>query len=505
MKIKILATSDIHGYVMNYRYSDNKITNIGLARLAALINKIKDENTVIIDNGDTIQGSPLTYYHHLYHENEINPLALCLNKIGYDYINLGNHDFNYGRDVLARYLKNLDAKCITCNINDDKNEFNFSYDIKDFGHTKLAFIGLTNNFIENWEIKSNIEGLTFYNAFDKLKELVNLLRNKVDYIIGVYHGGFEKDLITGIDQSNGTTENLGYKMCQEIKGLDVLISGHQHRSIATKLFDTVVTQTAQNGQELAAIVIDVEQKTIKAELLSTDEVDNDCIALINERERQCQKWLDQNIGRLDQDNCKVNDGFEARLHNHNIIQLMNQIQKDYTNADVSAVALFNDAVGFNQDITMRDIVSTYVYPNTLVKVEINGKILKRYLEQAARYFTVIDGKISINKDFIEPKPMHFDYDLVSGIDYVIDPSKDFGCRVFDIYYHGHLLQDDEILTIVVNNYRISGGGNYWMLKEGKVLQDDGKEMVEILAEYLIAHKDVKIIPDGKIEVKITKD
>ena len=100
--LKIYFTSDLHGYVYPTDYVERNEKNIGLLNIINHFNK--DGNTLIIDGGDTIQGSPFTNYLSN-SEFDVHPLATIMNAGGYDFITLGNHDFNYGKEYLKKYLK----------------------------------------------------------------------------------------------------------------------------------------------------------------------------------------------------------------------------------------------------------------------------------------------------------------------------------------------------------------------------------------------------------------
>ena len=115
-RIRILATSDVHGYIYPYSYANNKDENIGYARISTLVKALRDENTLLIDNGDVLEGSPLMFYHMHNNEDAVSPVAKVLNAMNYDYVNIGNHDYNYGEQALLKHLNDLDAPCITNNI-----------------------------------------------------------------------------------------------------------------------------------------------------------------------------------------------------------------------------------------------------------------------------------------------------------------------------------------------------------------------------------------------------
>lgn len=502
MKIKIYATSDTHGTITPYRYSDHKEMNMGLMKLSSLIHK--DEHTLLIDNGDVLEGSPLDYVHHLKFEDQIHPMAKCFNAMNYDYINLGNHEFNFGKENVWKYIHDTNAICLTSNLFDKGVCFGKEYVIHEFDeNNRIAIVGLTTQYIPNWEQPKNIVDMTFENVFDKLKQTADKIKKNEDVkgILVVYHGGFEKDLESGMPTENLTGENLGYKMCSEIEGIDVMISGHQHRSIAQFCHDTCVTQTAFNAKELAYIEWDLDTNERVAKLISADcEADETLYPLIEEEEKATQIYLDQPLGKLASGDLLVHDAFEARLHKHPLVSFLNRVQLDFTKADLSSVALFNDATGFNSTITMRDLVSTYVYPNTLCVVRMNGKTLKEYLEKCAEYFELTDGKIGVAPRFLAPKPAHYNYDMVDGVEYTIQVSNPVGSRIISLTRHGIPVKDEDSFTMVMSNYRAACGGDFFMIKDCEPLMAYQEDMVECLRQYIEKHPVIEINHQNNIKI-----
>ena len=208
--LKIYFTSDLHGYVFPTNYIDKKEKSIGLLNI---INDFKkDGNTLVIDGGDTIQGSPFTNYLSNYNFH-IHPMSKVMNAGGYDYITLGNHDFNYGYDYLKKYLCNLDAKCLCANVIDKTNELGIlRYDIKTLENgLKVGIIGFTTDFINIWERAENLTNFTVNDTISYIKPYYDELKDKVDILICIYHGGFEYDLDSYKKLSN-TKENIAYML-----------------------------------------------------------------------------------------------------------------------------------------------------------------------------------------------------------------------------------------------------------------------------------------------------
>lgn len=503
MKIKLLATSDVHGYITPYRYSDQKMANLGMMKLAPYLRK-KDKYTVLIDNGDVLEGSPLNYYHELYHREDTHPMAKIFNALDYDYVNIGNHEFNYGKEMTFRYLNDLNAKCITRNIKHEGKRIGCDYQIHRFDENHaIALIGLTTQYIPNWEKPHHITNMEFEHVLESVKEAVTEIKAKetVNGIVVVYHGGFECDVKTGEYLVVDTGENLGYRICKEVEGIDVMISGHQHQSLQTTCVNTVVTQTAFNAQELAEVEWDLDTHEIQCRLIPAgEEVDWSLLPLIEEEEKETQAFLDRPLGKFAQGDLLIRDAFDAKVHKHPLISFLNQVQLAVSGADCSACALFNDAVGFRQTITMRDCISTYVYPNTLVVLEITGRILKEFLEKCAEYFDVKDGEICISYSYEYPKPQHYNYDMVDGVSYTIHCANPIGERVTDLMFKGKALEADQTLTMVVNNYRAACGGDFFMLENAKIVDEIQTDMVTCLADYILAHPEVEVHHEENIKV-----
>ena len=151
---------------------------------------------------------------------------------------------------------------------------------------------------------------------------------------------------------------------------------------------------------------------------------------------------------------------------------------------------------------MRDIVSTYVYPNTLVVFKITGKILKEYLEKNAEYFAVEDEKIVVDYSFAYPKPQHYNYDMVDGVDYTIKVSNPKGSRIIDLKYKGEAVKDDQEFTLAISNYRAAGGGNFFMFKDAPRVLEMQEDMVTLLSNYIIEHQEVYLHHYENIKVTI---
>ena len=504
-RIRILATSDVHGYVFPYSYVDGKIINGSYSRLKTLINSLRDENTIVLDNGDVLEGSPLSFYHFLKKSDKISPMTIAMNEIGYDYVNVGNHDFNYGEDALFNHLNHLNSKCITTNWYYNDQPFCNTYILKEINGINIALFGLTTQYIPHWEQPKNIQNSKFSSAVDQAKNIVDKIKKdgKADYIICLYHGGFERNLETGQPSEDLTGENEAFEIAKKIPEINVLISGHQHRSLQGKLFKTYYTQTNCNGLELACIDIYPDTNVIETKIIPVEQsFDQHLLNLVKEEEDECQTWLDTPLGHSNID-LSIKDEVDARIHKAQLLTFINKAAIEYSGADISASSLFINATGLNSEITMRNLVSTYVYPNTLVIKQFTGKRLKEYLEKNAEFFSVSEkNQIVIDSSYLYPKNQVYNYDMLDGIEYTIKVSNPIGARIISLTKNGKQIHEDDLFTVVMNNYRASGGGNFDMIKEAKTVKEIATNMVDILADYIMKYKVIDFKPEHNIDVII---
>ncbi|WP_456271740.1 bifunctional metallophosphatase/5'-nucleotidase [Bacillus sp. AK031] len=508
-KMTIIETSDVHGSIFPINYGTNELQPVGFAKAAAIIKKIQSEkeNVITIDNGDIIQGTPLTYHYVKYMEDQPNPMVEVLNHLKYDAAVIGNHEFNYGMPMLQRAITQSNFPWLSANILDQSTgepKFGTPYIIKKFANgTKAAVLGATTHYIPNWENPEHIKGLKFNDCLESIRKWVKYIQEveQPDVLIVSYHGGFENDLVTGEKTEPHTGENQGYRICNEIEGIDILLTGHQHRQLADTVNGVLIIQPGFNGEYVGRADIELQWQHGKWEIVDkqavlipvgNEEEDEQILDLVNHYETKTQDWLDQPIGFIEGD-MTITDPFKARMEEHPLVEFINRVQMDALGVTISNTALFNNsAKGLPNTVTMRDIVSNYVYPNTLAAIEISGKDMKEALERSASYFHINeDGVITVNPAFSEPKPQHYNYDMWEGIEYTINIKNDIGQRIEKLQYRGEPVDMDAKYEVVMNNYRAGGGGEYPMFKDRPITKSSQIDMTELLANYFLKHKTVK--------------
>ncbi|MGL5020623.1 MAG: bifunctional metallophosphatase/5'-nucleotidase [Mycoplasmatales bacterium] len=481
MSLIILQTSDVHGFLYPHNYVENK--NIGLLRFEQYINDLrKDNDVLLIDSGDFIQGSPLTYFLNKFQNYKINPLVEQMNAFKYTVFTLGNHEFNYGLDYLKTTLKDFKGDILEANISGLENYLDVvPYKIYEYNDAKVGIIGLTTSHIRNWEKEENIPGLEFLDIVEIYKKYEKELKEKCDIVLVNYHGGFENELDNlDVPTETLTRENEGCRLIKNHDSIDILLTGHQHREIAQKINNTICMQPGYQALNMSYIKID-QKKIVDYKLVNLQDKKINPVENLQQQENLVQKFLDQVIGHIDQD-MLVENLFDARINGHALINFIHKVQFDLTNASISAVSLFDTAIGFKKEISVRDIIANYPFPNTLKVIKITKEDLKEAIEISASYFENKNGTLTVSQKFSYPKPQHYNYDMFSGVEYTIDVNMPIGSRVTIT----SILENE--ITIVLNNYRATNFSWYPMYENKELVEEITIDMVELLINYITKNK-----------------
>lgn len=513
--LTFLETSDVHGHVMPINYATNEVALLGMARASTYIKRMRKENpnVLLIDNGDSIQGTPLTYHYAKLRNHLPNPVVSIMNHLKYDAAIIGNHEFNYGMSIANKAIEESAFPWLSANILNSISKdpyFGFPFVVKELAGVKVVILGVTTHYIPNWEKPSHIEELVFEDALETTKRWVEFIRKNEnpDLVVVSYHGGFERDIETGEPTERLTGENQGYQMCHDIEGIDLLLTGHQHRHIATTINGTFVLQPGNNAQHIGKATVSLKRDSsnkwsiehIEGEVVSLadEKPDNEVLSIVQENEKETQEWLDQPIGKIE-GSMKIEDAFDVRLTEHPMIEWINRVQMDAADVTISNTSLFNNSSkGLPSSVTMRDIVSNYIYPNTLSVLELTKEEIKQALELSASYFMLNEeGDIIVNPVFLSPKPQHYNYDMWEGIDYTIDVAQPIGQRIINLTFHAN---QSGPFSVVMNNYRAGGGGEFTMFSNKPVVKEFLTDMAELLADYLLKHHTVKASVNNNFKV-----
>ncbi|EGQ7776730.1 TPA: 2',3'-cyclic-nucleotide 2'-phosphodiesterase [Vibrio parahaemolyticus] len=494
IKLRIIETTDIHTNVMDYDYyKDQPSQQIGLSRAATLVKQAKSEveNSVLVDNGDLIQGSPMGDYMAVkgIQTGEVHPVYKAMNQLHYDVGNIGNHEFNYGLDFLQNTLAGANFPYINANVFDKKTGEHYfqpylikTHSFKDTDgevhQVKVGYIGFVPPQIMVWD-KKNLEGNVVAKDIKETAEklIPQMKKEGADIIVAIPHSG------VSTDPYKLGAENSVYYLTQ-VKGIDAIAFGHSHAVFPGKGFENLqgvdnnkgtingvtAVMPGRWGSHVGVMDLVIEQKDgrwqvvegqsearpifDKATKKSLAEADQGIIRALEDDHKGTREFVNQPIG-------KANDvmySFLALVQDDPTIQIVNLAQKDYVErfiqgdpdlADIpvlSAAAPFkvggrkDDPNGFTEvesgQLTFRNAADLYLYPNTLVAMKVKGKEVHEWLECSAGQFKRIDVNTTQPQSLIDWDNFRtYNFDVIDGVEYQIDitqpPKYDANCKVIN--------------------------------------------------------------------------
>lgn len=473
--LTVFSTSDVHGSVIGWNYFKAQPADVGLAKVSTIINearaqKGRDDAILCIDGGDILQGTPLDTYmvQHL-HEWKAgeHPMFAAYNKIGYDAIELGNHEFNFGLDYLRKAI-GRNKNVLGANVIDDKTGRTWDgvrpYIMKtvkiDGEKVKVGIIGTDTPAVPNFEDPSHFAGVHFESQVPVMQKYVKELKAKgADIIIGVTHSGVPRG-------DRNSAENQVVAIAEACPELNLLICAHNHVVIDNKSGikgpdGTVYADSVINGVPIVESGKDgkfVGKSTLtihkvdgkwKVEKVTTDAISvkgvKDDPAIV----AQVKPWHEKTLNQLQTVIGQAADEFSGAESNHQdsaIVDLVNEVQRHYAGTQLSASASFNTSQNIAKgDITLQELSGLYIYENYLYGIRINGAELRKYMEHAASFYGTSPD---------------YNYDMIQGVDYTIDLNRPVGRRITKLQYQGRDVKDTDSFTMAINDYRMNGGSGY---------------------------------------------
>jgi 2',3'-cyclic-nucleotide 2'-phosphodiesterase (5'-nucleotidase family) len=516
VQITILGTTDLHGNINPIDYYTNKPDNRGFAKVATLIKRVRREhpNVLLVDSGDTIQGSPLASFHSRKNNEPPNPMMLVMSSLNYDAMAVGNHEYNFGLKVLEKARREANFPWLSANTYDKstgKTHYK-PYIIKEVAGVKVGILGLTTPGVPTWDNPVNYAGLEFHEPVSEARKWVPVMRNdeKADVVVIAMHMGLGEDLRTGeVSPGQVPHENEAVSIAKEVPGVDVIFMGHTHREVPSLYINGVLlTQANHWGRHLARADVYLQKTATgwrvyakSARTLAADdrvEPDPSVVALAEPYDRETQAWLARVIG----ESAEELTALEARFRDTAILDLIQKVQMEVGKADVSMVASFNSEARIAKGpVSVRDIAGLYVYENTLVVLEVTGQQLKDALEHSAKYYKPYVAGKSL-QELIDEKIPAYNFDIAEGVTYELDISKPIGERIQNLRFRGQQLSPTRKLRLATNNYRVNGGGGYTMYKDAPVVYRSSEEIREMIIDWVERKKTVPTKPNNNWQIKL---
>lgn len=522
--IIILYTNDVHCAV------DNEIGYAGLAAYKTWCGE-KTPYVTLVDCGDALQGDVIGTISQGEYPVEI------MNRVGYDFAVLGNHEFDYGMERLSELLKQSKTKYLGCNIRytgSDKTSLSqlAAYEVAAYGDVKVGFIGVstpesisksvpsffcdeTGNYVYDFYGESGEE------LYQCVQENVDAcLEDGADYVVVLAH--------LGTDEASSPFTSTD--LIANTNGIDVLLDGHSHSVISCDVVKNVdggnvlLSSTGTGLANIGCLTITADGNMQTGLIGDYPEKDSEVLSYIDSMEEEYESQLEKSIA-VSNVPLTISSDSGVRLVRNRETNLGDFCADAYRTVADADIALVNGG-GIRADleagdITYGDILSVHPYGNTLCVAEATGQEILDALEMASRLTLSeeSDGENAVgeNGGFLQ----------VSGLKYTIDTSVEstvevdeqggfLSCgkkrRVKDVKVlqeNGSYinLDTDKIYTVASHNYLIKDGGDGLnMFMDNKLIVDGGMVDYQILMTYLTDYLDAAVGNEyagtqGRITVK----
>lgn len=526
----VLGTTDLHSHVFDWdyyldkAYSDSKGNSVGVARVATLIKQQRaakgEAHVLLVDAGDIIQGTSLAYYFARVQPitdkgAPKHPMAVAMNYMRYDAAALGNHEFNYGIEVLRKFESQCRFPLLGANALDAKTlkpAFQ-PYTVKRIcvpgaPDIKVGILGLTNPGIALWD-KDNVSGkMVFPGLVEQAKKYVPRLRALgCDVVFLTDHSGLDGSSSYGDELPY--VENASNLVAQQVPGIDAILVGHTHVEVPSYTVkneetgeDVLLSEPYCWGYRLS--VFDFELELVRgqwkvtsktAQTLNPNTVDEDpeIKKLLEADHELVVKYVNTPVGTCTEDLSAADSCWKDVP----IMDFIHQVQMDTVKAGLStadaALPLISVAAPFSRtadipagSVTIKDIAGLYIYDNTLYGKKLTGAQLKDYLEYAAKYYYQVAAGTKVDTATLTNANSFWDYmyDTAAGVSYDIDIAQAEGSRIKNLSYNGTSVTDDQVFVVAVNNYRANGGSGYPHIAAADIAYSSTNEIRQLMIDYV---------------------
>ena len=467
VQLTILGTSDVHGRFMPWDYAtDTEDRSGSLVQLYTAIKKIRQEtpNVILVDCGDSIQDNSVEQFNTKPHQ----PMMVAMNEMGYDTWTMGNHEFNFGLDVLKHVTDQFKGKNLCGNVyyEDGRRYLPASAIIEKAG-IKVGIIGLNTPMITEFEKDTDhLKGVTVTNPTKETRKIIEELKGKADILIGVMHMGLENE--------NNHPDTSVTDVANANPELTAIVAGHMHKNVSSATVNGVlISEPYKYGQALTRIDLTLSRNNNrwevtekKAQTIPMKDYDSDgkLVELLAPYHIEARKLANEEIGTITGINMVPEDSMpgisEVQVNDTPLTNFFNEVQLYYSGADVTSVIISRDnaqmAVG---PVHRKDIAFNYQYTGGETTVyEITGKDLRTYMEWSAEYFNQKQpGDIAPSYNPVRRASKYSTNDIFGGVKYVIDLTEPVGSRIKDLRLKrtGKVIKDTDKIKLGMNSYRMN--------------------------------------------------
>ena len=503
IKLRVIETSDVHGYFFPYDFVERKPLKGTMVRVSTYVNRLRQDygdRLLLIDNGDILQGQPTCYWSNYIARDDENIAASVVNYMGYDAATVGNHDIETGHEVYDKWIREVRCPMLGANIVDTKTGKPYVKPYQTFirDGVKIAVIGMLTPTISSWLNESLWQGMDFREMVGCARYWVNYIKEveHADLVFGLFHSG--KD--GGICYPDGRMEDASEKVAREVPGFDIIFFGHDHiqhnewvenidgqqvlmldpSCWALNVSDAQIELTYKDGQ--------LVKKDIKGNIvyIGDEAIDRQMADHFQPQTDRIKQYVDRRIGRFEttlrtRDSYFGNSAFTDFIHN---------LQLRISKADIS----FNAPLSFDSqikagDVTVADMFKLYRFENQLYILNLTGREIKGHLEESyarwANTMTSADDHLLLLNDESKGDQQRmgfrnytFNFDSAAGIDYEVDVTKPEGQKVRILRMSdGTPFDEQKTYKVVMNSYRGNGGGDLLIKGAGIPKEELGKRII----------------------------
>ncbi len=498
LTLRIVETSDVHGSFFPYDMIDRKPKAGSVARVSTYVKMLRKQhgkNLLLLDNGDILQGQPVSYFSNFIDTTEVNIASQVVNYLGYDAVSIGNHDVEPGHGVYDKWVKEHKMPVLGANvINATTGEpYLKPYTIINREGCKIAILGLLTPAIPNWLPKNIWSGLRFEEMVSSARRWMKIIKDKekADVVIGLFHSGKSGGITT-----SDYEEDASEKVAMEVPGFDLVLFGHDHTrhldNVVNVAGDTVLCMDpANNAITVADATLTLEKKKGKWQVVDKKgelkdvtnlPVDEDYMTHFQPFIDKTNTFANEQIGEFKHTIKTADSYFGNSAFNDLILNLELQI----THADIA----FNAPLSFNASINagpvyMSDMFKLYKFENQLYVMRLTGEEIRKHLEMSYDlwmntmtspddHLLLLDNRTHGDAQRMGFKNFSFNFDAAAGINYTVDVTKPNGEKVKILSMSdGTPFEPTKWYKVAVNSYRGNGGGE--LLTKGAGIPKDSLE------------------------------
>lgn len=483
MELRVVETSDMHGSFFPYDFLNHRPKAGSTARVSSYVNALRQQygdRLLLFDNGDILQGQPLSYFSNFIDTTDVNIAAQVVNYLRYDAQTIGNHDIEPGHKVYDKWMSEVKCPVLGANIIDTKTGQPYAkpYTIIERNGVRIAVLGMLTPAIPNWLSPDIWSGLRFDDMVATARRWMPVLRNKekADVVIGLFHSGKEGGITT-----DTYMEDASEVVAREVPGFDLVLFGHDHTRHNDTVTNTaghqvVCLDPANNAMSVADARICLSKANGKwtvdsirgsinsvANLPIDQAYEDHFKAYIN----KVNRFNDEPIGTFKHTIRTADCYFGNSAFNDLILNL----ELSITGADIAFTAplLFNDSIKAGP-VAMSDMFKLYKYENMLYVMRLTGEEIRKHLEMSYDlwfntmtgpddHLLLLDRRTGGDAQRMGFKNLSFNFDSATGIDYTVDVTKPNGQKVTILRMsNGQPFEPKRWYRVAINSYRANGGG-----------------------------------------------